>query len=75
MQVGLSLIELVKAKLNVRQGVLEAGAVCKSEERVWLQGVCAECAGCMRTIIIKVLWSVHNMDASSCITLRQVVFI
>ena len=38
MQVGLSLVELVEAKLDVAQGVLEAGAVGKSEKGVWLGG-------------------------------------
>ncbi len=38
MEVGLPLIELVEAKLNVGQRFLEAGAVGKSEEGVGLEG-------------------------------------
>ena len=36
MKMGLSLVEFVEAKLNVRQGVLETGAIGKSEERIGL---------------------------------------
>ena len=38
MEVGLSLVELVEAKLDVCQRVLETGVVSKSEEGVWLEG-------------------------------------
>ena len=40
MKMGLSLKQLVEAKLYVRQCVSEAGAVCKREEGVWLWSVC-----------------------------------
>ena len=49
MKVGLPLVELVEAKLNVSQGVLETGAVGKGEEGVGLGGGVAkgECVQCV----------------------------